>query len=94
MAESKARIAKSKLWSERRCLSLIATEATIHLPFLTAFFEGEGRKRRIMDGKEVLVINELFTSIKENEKDKLIEELTDEEYGSPIFYQAYLDSKK
>jgi hypothetical protein len=47
-----------------------------------------------MDGKEVLVINELFTSIKENEKDKLIKELTDEEYGSPIFYQAYLDSKK
>ena len=54
-----------------------------------AFFEGEGLRRRIMDGKEVLVINELFTSIKEDEKDKLIEELTDEEYGTPIFYQAY-----
>ena len=99
MAESKARIAKAEarraeilLSRGRRDVYQIALEFNIHDD--NKFFEGEDHKRGATKGEEASVINWMINSVEEGKRDELIKELADEDYGAPIFYKAYLNSKE
>jgi hypothetical protein len=50
----------------------------------------------LIPGKEIPLIREMFNSIKDSNRsiDELIDNLSDEAEGTPIFYQAYLEEEQ